>query len=855
MKVILPSWAGGELAPSMYGRVDLEKYNISCKKLKNFIVHSHGGASTRPGTQYIANTKSDGVARVIPFEFSTEQAYIIEFGNQYIRFYKDGGQIISSSVPYEISSPYLAADLPLIKYTQSADVLYLVHPKYAPRTLTRYAHDNWVLSLFDFKNGPFQSDNSDSAKNITPSATTGTINLTSDFDIFESGHVGSLFKIVHDVESKTLSSTRTGIGSRQTLSGTFTSQGITAVITCLGTWNLSLSASGWGVVKLQKSIDNGNTWNDLFTYTSNTTATGTTDVETLLRLNCTSISGYYSGDPPEWFNYDITYNLICDQAIPIIANDLTPITWRFITHGIWNAKFNIEKSLDNGSTWIKIQGYSGVNDYNVTASGTENENCQLRVNVYSWGSGSLSYDFFIDSYEHSGIVKIATVTDARTATATVVTTLGGTAATDIWAECSWSDVKGWPSCVEFYQERLCFGATDNEPQIIWGSQIGDYINFGVSFPLLDTDRILAPLPSRKVNRVRNIISLDEIIALTSDSNWVVGPGGTKGAFTPTNTRTIKQGTGGSNDVTPAEINDRIIYIQPQGSVIRDLGYSLDSDNYTGNILSIMANHLTRGYQIIEMVYQQDPDSIVWMVRDDGILLGMTYLREQQVLAWHWHETQGEFESVAVIPGDGYDEVWFVVKRGDQRFVERMVNRMESTDTEDQICMDCALTYSGAATATLTGLTHLEGLKVAVLGDGFVYGNYSDGPIVSSGQITLSNPVSLAHVGLPYVCDLQPLNIEIQLNNGTSQGRRKHISKLILRFENSLGGWHGPDENHLDEMVFRSNEPMGSPIPLYTGDKELTMRAVYSAENTFFVRQIDPLPMTILAAIIEVEYGN
>jgi hypothetical protein len=757
MKVILPSWAGGELAPSMYGRVDLEKYNISCKKLKNFIVHSHGGASTRPGTQYIANTKSNGVARLIPFEFSTEQAYIIEFGNQYIRFYKDGGQIISLSVPYEISSPYLAVDLPLIKYTQSADVLYLVHPKYAPRTLTRYAHDDWVLSLFDFKNGPFQSDNSDSAKNITPSATTGTINLTSDFDIFESGHVGSLFKIVHDIEASTLAETKTGSG------------------------------------------------------------TGT--------------------------------------AITIPANEITPITWRFITHGAWTGKISIERSFDGGSTWKKIQSYSSANDYNVEASGTEEENCQLRVNVYDWTSGSLSYDFFIDSYEHFGIVKIATVTDARTATATVITTLGGTTATDIWAECSWSDVKGWPSCIEFYQERLCFGATDNEPQMIWGSQIGDYVNFGVSFPLLDTDRILAPLPSRKVNRVRSMISLDEIIVLTSDSNWVVGPGGTKGAFTPNNKRTIKQGTGGSNDVTPAEINDRIIYIQPQGSVVRDLGYSLDSDNYTGNILSIMANHLTRGYEIIEMAYQQDPDSIVWMVRDDGILLGMTYLREQQVLAWHWHETQGEFESIAVIPGDGYDEVWFVVKRGDQRFVERMVNRMESTDTEDQICMDCALTYAGAAAATLTGLTHLEGLKVAVLGDGFVYGNYSDGPTVSSGEITLSNPVLLAHVGLPYVCDLQPLNIEIQLNNGTSQGRRKHISKLTLRFENSLGGWYGPDENHLDEMVFRSNEPMGSPIPLYTGDKELTMRAVYSAENTFFVRQIDPLPMTILAAIIEVEYGN
>lgn len=192
---IQPSFAGGEIGPSLFGRIDMAKYQVALRKCDNFIVRQYGGVENRPGTRFVGAAKyPNRKCRLIPFQFSTVQTYALEFGHQYMRVIKDGALVLNSSnVIYEIATPYTEADLFRIKFTQSADVLTLVHPAYPPKELRRYAHDNWQLVDVVTKNGPFEDINIDESVTVYASASTGTITLTANASIFGAEQVGKLF--------------------------------------------------------------------------------------------------------------------------------------------------------------------------------------------------------------------------------------------------------------------------------------------------------------------------------------------------------------------------------------------------------------------------------------------------------------------------------------------------------------------------------------------------------------------------------------------------------------------------------------------------------------------------------------
>jgi hypothetical protein len=192
---IQPSFAGGEIGPSLYGRIDMSKYQVALRKCDNFIVRQYGGVENRPGTRFVGEAKyPTRKCRLIPFQFSTVQTYALEFGHNYMRVIKDGAYVLNSSnVIYELAMPYAEADLFRIKFTQSADVLTLVHPAYPPKELRRYAHDNWQIVDVTTKNGPFEDINVDESVKVYASASTGTITLTASSAIFGAEQVGNCF--------------------------------------------------------------------------------------------------------------------------------------------------------------------------------------------------------------------------------------------------------------------------------------------------------------------------------------------------------------------------------------------------------------------------------------------------------------------------------------------------------------------------------------------------------------------------------------------------------------------------------------------------------------------------------------
>lgn len=411
----------------------------------------------------------------------------------------------------------------------------------------------------------------------------------------------------------------------------------------------------------------------------------------------------------------------------------------------------------------------------------------------------------------------------------------------------------YPSCVTFYEQRRVFANSAGRPQTIWGTASGAYRNMNVSTPTKDDDAFEVTIAARQVHAIRHLVPLNVLIALTAGGEFVIDAGSKADAIGPGSIRIKPQGYRGAADVPPLVIGNTVLFVQEKGAIVRDLGYAYESDSYTGNDLSILANHLFVGRRIVDWGYAQAPYSLVWALRDDGELLCLTYEREQQVWAWSRHDTAGgAFESVAVVSEGNEDAVYFIVRRtiagATKRYVERLHSRLFS-DVRECFFVDCGLSYDGAATKTLSGMDHLEGQMVAILADGNVFPQQA----VSGGAVTLPHAVSKAHVGLPITAELHTLDPE--LSNGTIQGKRKRVVAVTARVEASRGLWAGPTAADLKEVKPEGLTVYGGPIPLKTGDARIIIPASWNERGSVFIRQTDPLPLTVLALIPELDVGS
>ena len=762
VSVQLTNFTAGELSPRLDGRNDLSKYPSGCKTLENFIVYPHGSAARRSGSQFISEVKtSSKKTRLIPFEFSTTQTYILEFGDQYIRVYKDKGQVQSGGSAVEISTPYLEAELFDLKFAQSADVLYICHPNHEVEKLSRTSHTSWTLADVDFTKGPMQDANT----------TTTTLN-----------------------------------------------PGATAVGT-----GVSLAASAT----------------------------------------------------------------------------------------------------------------TGINS----------------------GSGFQSTDVGRFVFLHGGYAKITGVTDTTNATIEILTTLSASTATENWRLGAFSDTTGHPSCVTFFEQRLVFAGTTNQPQTVFFSKSGDYENMDANIggTIADSDAIIYTIASNQVNAIRFMTATRTLIIGTAGGEFSVSGGGADVAITPTNILIKKQSNHGAANLDALAVGNVTLFMQRARRKMRELAYNFDVDGYIAPDMTILAEHITEG-GITQMAYQQEPNQIIWLVRGDGELVGFTYQREQQVTAWHRHifggkfgeatitvtdfaniadntkivltksdgtsttfnsatsATSGKFhttssnnqtatnlktlidadsdftatvstntvtiketapqatgfltmttgdttrlastdegkaicESVAVIPTDDTEyEVYIIMKRtingSTKRYIE-VLNTFDFTETDNTTFnfLDSQLDYNGSAVTTISGLSHLEGQTVAILADGATHAN----KIVSSGEISLDRSATKVKVGLAYTSLLQTMRIDAGARDGTSQSKTKRIYEITIRLFESVGVEVGPDLNNLERIPFRSSaNAMDQGITPFTGDKEVEFRGNYETDGFVFVRQTQPLPLTILS---------
>lgn len=766
---IQTSFNAGEIDPKLVGRVDYDRMQSALQVCLNSIPRVTGPVTRRTGSYFCDEVKdSRKRTRIYKFKYSTIQAYVLEFGDQYLRVKKNHAPIYDLTVSitnaaasdpvvltysgddptdgdhvdiagvvgmtelngrrfmvmavnsaaktfqlwtvdgvavngtgfsayvsggdaqrvYTLATPYLEADLFRLKFTQSADTLYIWHPDYQERTLTRTADAVWTLATTTLIDGPYLPVNTTSTT-LTPSAATGSsITITA--------------------------SSTTGIND------------------------------GQGFLP--------------------------TDVGRLIRMK-------------------------------------------------------------QGSTW--------------------------------------------------GYVLITGYTSATVVTASVINTLTSTAAKLNWRLGLYSDTTGYPACGGFHGDRLYRGGVPYMPDRIDGSKVSDYLNMAetdTDGTVTDEHAVSFRLNSDDVQTIRWMRSLASGLSIgTFEGEWLLSPSINQEAITPTNRQARQSSAWGSADAMAVRVGNSIVFIEAGARRVREMNYLYYDNELQSPDMTILAEHITRGRfdpgrssaeravpeesGLLEIDFVKKPIPSLWAVRNDGVLVGATYHKDEKVLGWHRHILGGWsnadrtahaiVESLTVIPAsDGsIDELWLVVRRHlngrTVRYIEYLLGPWEQgTPLHDAHFVDCGMIYDGTPTTTITGLFHVAGETIQVLVDG---ATHPDVVVSATGAITLTRPASVVHAGYSYRSDGKTLRANVGAMDGTAQGKIQRSHKVTFRFHETLGAEVGPSFDALTPITFRSAaDPMGSPPPLFTGDKTVTWPGNYTTEDYKCWRFQSPLPGEILA---------
>lgn len=536
------------------------------------------------------------------------------------------------------------------------------------------------------------------------------------------------------------------------------------------------------------------------------------------------------------------------ERIEIQASSITEETksirvgkaWKITTHGTWKGKVTVYHSDDN-KTWQEYRSYKSNNDQNFTESGTVTTPTWMKavaVTDADNGSGKLTVDFSRNPYSNDGTAKITEVVSPTEVKTSVITDFANTDKTQVYALSSWNDDNGYPKMACFFQDRLVLAATKKEPYSIWMSRTGDYPNFGiekVDGGVTDDSAIKADLITRNGFEILHLVPAKDLVILTTGNEWII-----EGAnvITPAKINPRPQTMRGSNTCPPQHIGNRIVHVQRSGKTVRDLGYQYDADNYNGDDLTLLATHLTEGHKLVSSAYIQEPNSTLYYVRDDGVLLSLAFIKEQNVFAWSHHTTDGKYKKVASIPNGASDVLYVTVERDGKIYIERF-----NPDIEAAVYMDSYVTGSGSSIEA----PHLTGKTVQILADGT---RLQDKVVPENGLVTFGQSFSNITIGLAYETRVKQPGPDIGLKEGTMQARISKINTVVLRVEKSYGGYIGYTfkDKDMDELRYEDYET------LETGDIVQQMPVANIGSNTknhICIKHNEPFPFELNAIIREV----
>lgn len=876
INIYQPTFSGGEFSPRLAKRGDLARYGTGLKTAKNVLVHPTGGIYNRNGTQYISSTKINNKKTILKrFQYSQGDTFILEFGHLYVRMYST----IYNLLKEEIVTPYTENDLDRINVTQSRDVLFVTHPDYPIKEITRYTDTLWTISDYKPQFGAFYQNPYDGSKlsinNIAFVNGNTTFDLISNDGFFRQGtlppsestsgkddnFIGDQFYLKYEVSEQF---------SKKTLTSS-SSSSATYVIPPANIPNVATistsSINGTLYIDTYRNSSTGafDPANNIFIGTI-LAFTGTGSGTYTYSLNC-NVGQYFIFVLRFVGNGVTTLNINYASGLPPATSTLsqgaeTDIiigkgVWRLTTSGNWSGRIYIEKSYNN-IDWTVIQSFTELPSTSVNVTGLENEIVYLRAR-FQPTHGDVNVQLSFDTYTQTIIGEITGLTDKYKANCKLLNGIIKLKETDTsrpftenFGISSWSKRNGYPIVSMFYQDRLVFASTYADPSGIWMSETGNYYNFIASDNLVDSDPISININSRENNTIKSIAELGGIIAISENSSWLIGASDGE-VVTPTNVKVASIGRNGANNAQPIVVNNSLMYANTYGNAVRELTFDIQT-RFNDVDLTLFSEHLFKNASVTKLCYQAGNKNIVWALLDNGMLLSLTYIKSEEILAWTWHVTAGFFESIETVYGDGQDELYCIVRRGNNRYLEKIANDSSSGNMARsnvyQFIVDCGIVIeNNSPTNEITGLTWLANKTVSILADGDVH---PPREVNEQGELTLDYDAEVVIVGLPYESVIETLSPVVQLQNGVSIGKKIKVPSITFFFLDSRGLLAGKDRNSASPVYFRTEQEFQSTIQQTSQTFKLIIPSSFDYDGSVYIIQKDPLAFNIIAIMKEIQ---
>lgn len=852
-----PSFTGGEISPSLCARADAAEYNTWLRQATNFIVHPQGGISNRPGTYYMGSAKNTNKAcRLFSFPISDEEAYVIEAGEQYFRFFTSAGAVLNSSqLPLEITTPYSQQDLPKLQTAQYNNTLYVAHPAHPLMRLTRSAVGQFTWEEAPLKYGPFMPANTDPSKQmrVYPQTTSVVSEGVPARLSFAPVNYSNLMVYAYFNGEWFYASETFGLNLSEIVAyfnDAYSSRGLRASSqgSILSITSAAADGANWNGKNLV--LEYRSTFYGAATHTVTQTLSGgeNAGIQTVAQPGRYLLESSHDYFTPLHVGgrFSLVHMVDGQHKSGTLGYESTSgviqsgSDWTLRTSGTWTGTLYVEVSYDLGTTWNTLKVLSrasGEDNFYLVGNLNDAENMfLLRVRSYQI-SGEAGYELDAQSFIQRAVLKVSSYTSATQVVVEAERLFGSQGWTPHWAEGSFSPAAGYPACVFIFQNRLGLAATSHEAQTLWFSKAGNFMDFGSARDeQLSTDSLAVQLGGTQQQAIVSVLVANRLLVLTTTGEWTLS---CNGAFTLDDIQLEQQSSRGACNVSPVLIGNRVVFVQRGGFAIRELVYDYATSSYTSNDLTLCAKHLFYNQSIVQLAFAQNPDHLLWCITQEGELLSATYVPEQNICAWTRQQTQGQFISLCLLG----DEVWFAVKRSGGIFLEKLCERMKDKTPQAQLFLDSAVSYTFSQAQTqLTGISHLEGKQVNVLADGNVIENRT----VQNGQITLPYAACVVHVGLGYTAQLYTL----PLSSAVIAQRKHRLVALSVKMLDSRGGEIGTSLDHMTQLVQRTDEPYNTPVSLQTQDANLVLSCSHQYAAGVFVRQTQPLPLTVLALWVQ-----
>jgi len=782
VKIIKPSFAGGEVSEAVGARVDINKYASSLSKMENMWVQTSGGASNRPGLEYVCEVKNSSAdTRLVPFEFNTIETYILEFGDQYIRVIVDGGLVVDTSSQFAISGA-TQADPCVITATghtfSNGDEIFISGVGGMDELDGRqFIVSNVATNTFEIQD---KSGTDVDSSGYTAYTSGGTASLI--FELATPYATSDLRDIDYVQSADVMTLTHPSYAPREltrTANDAWTLNEIVFQPEQAFPTGISVAVNSVGseTDRYVVTAISRETAEESLRGLNNTTQTITNITQANPAVVTISSHPYDNGD--EIYIQGVVGMTEVNNEVYKVANTTTNTFELTDSSGA-----NIDST---GFTAYSSGGSSNLQFVEVTNSNT------TRDNTVSWTavSGAESYNIYRRDNGLYGFIG-----KSETTSFTDDNIDPDTTDTPPKTRNPFVGTNNFPSTAGFFQQRRIFGNSNTYPQRNWFTQTANFYNLSVSSPTRDDDAITVTIAALQVNEIRHYIPLNDLLILTSGGEWLVT--GVDDVLTPSGIQIKPQSYYGSTSLKPIVAGDVALFMQP-GQTVRDLGYKFETDAYAGNDISILARHLFEDRTVVAWDFAPAPYSILWCVRDDGVCIAQTYLREQEIYGWHRHTTDGDFRDVAVVREGDVDAVYFVVQRTiggrSVRYIERMHERDFDNDIQDAFFVDSGVTIDNPI--AITGFTNANPIVVTT---GAAHG-FSNGDTIDISDLYVVDASSNQGYSLDTningtgytVANVTSTTFELQNNgtnvNGTLFGVYKSGGKVRKAVTTIPNLWH------------------------------------------------------------------